>query len=169
MAQQAGLGLNQTSSESGPAAYPTVEVRRAVGAGVAWLIIAGILMTLGVLCLYHFGRAGIATLAGLALLLGGLWNLVWGLVWVLDRSPMLTLGSDGLVDHRGSGRRISWDSILRGTVHRRTRNYSEESATLTLVVGHGYGKSYQVHFNLMHLDHSSYQIVNIISDRANLR
>jgi hypothetical protein len=146
-----------------------IEVRRSVGAGVVWLIFAAILLTLGGLCLFKFGSVGAAILIGVGLVLGGLWNLGRGLLWVLDREPVLILDADALIDRRRSpAAHYPWALIRRARLSRTTRNGSEESATLTLELSEMVSER-QVQIDLMNLDHSAQGIFQIIGQRADLQ
>jgi hypothetical protein len=173
MAEQKHLDLDQLSTEEllrlterFVRARP-VKVRRSLAAGITWLVFAAILLTLAALCLYHLGQAGIAVLFGIGLVLGGLWNLLWGLIWVADRSPILILGAAALIDCRGGNRRIPWAAIRRATLHRTSRNGSEESATLTLSLS-GSLVGCEVAIDLANLDHGSHEILRVIGQRAEL-
>jgi hypothetical protein len=146
-----------------------VEVRRSVASGVGALILAAILMTLGGLCLYLFSAAGMAVLIGLGLFLLGAWNLGWGLLWVMDRQPVLILGADALIDRRASPEaHYPWAMIRRARLTRTTRNGSEESATLTLELS-GLVVNREATIDLRYLDHGSQEIFRLIGQRADLR
>jgi hypothetical protein len=133
-------------------------------------VFAGILLTLGVMCLVNFGSEGLAMLAGVGLLLGGVWNLAWGLIWVADRLPLFILGAEAFVDCRALPEtRISWDVIGRAKLSRTTRNGSEESATLMLWLFKPVGGQYQLEFDLTNVDCGSQEILRIIGERADLR
>jgi hypothetical protein len=144
----------------------TVEVRRCLGVAIGRLVLAGILLALGGLCLGNFHEAW-PLLIGLGLLLVGVWKLVQGLIGICDRSPQLTIGPEALIDHR-SGRTYPWSAILRATLHRTTRRGSEESATLVLYLSQ-YVRDNQVEIDLLNLDRSSDSIFHLVGQRANLR
>ena len=146
-----------------------IEVRRSVGAGVVWLVFAAILLTLGGLCLYNFGREAFGALVTMGLLLGGVWNLIWGLIWVSDRSPVLTLGDKGLLDSRICPETlIPWTIIRRTTLSRTTRNGAEESARLTLFLSQPVDGQYELEINLTNLDCNAQEIFRVIGRRADL-
>jgi hypothetical protein len=145
------------------------QIRRSVAAGVVWLVFAAILLTLGSLCLYHFGRAGMAVLFGAGMILGGLWNLVWGLIWVSDRSPVLILGADALVRPGDAPERIPWTNIRKATLSRTTRNGVEQSAWVTLILHESLCGRHQIEINLSHLDCDSNATFKVIGARANLQ
>jgi hypothetical protein len=108
------------------AARPTVPPDRASGA-VHHFYYARVRAALFLLVLAPFGGYQLAALYGLSVFLSwpalrwlyvpavplylwGLWRLVRKLWW---RQPVLTLDSEGILDHRGQGRRIPWRSIRK--------------------------------------------------------
>jgi hypothetical protein len=146
-----------------------IEVRRSLGDGILWLVFAAVLLTLGGLCLHHFGRVGLGKLFGTGLVLGGMWNLVWGLIWVADRTPVLTLGASALVSRiSGAVVHIPWTNISRAQLSRSTRNGAEESAWMTLFLHEVIAGQSRVTISLANLDSYSEKIFGLIGERANL-
>ena len=143
-----------------------IEVRRSLGAAIGSLIVAAVLLVLGVLCLVNCGTVVVLGLLGLGLLLGALWNLVLGLVGVLDRSPQLTLDADMLIDHRAE-RRYPWSMIRRATLRRTTRNGVQQSATLILQLNELLAQR-EARINLADLDHDGSDIFRLVGERAGL-
>jgi hypothetical protein len=177
MAQQSEAGLSNLTTEQllalarRWASHPQeVVVRRSIGAGVAWLIFAAILGTIGGFLSYNLADAGAGALIGGAFLLGALWNLIWGIIWIADRSPFLVLGADALVDCRSvPHQRFLWTNIRRATLHRTTRNGAEQSATMTMFLHEAVGGRDEVRINLMNLTHGAQQIFHLIGVRADLK
>jgi hypothetical protein len=147
-----------------------LEIKRSVGAGVAWMIFAAFLLFGGGFCLRYYGEAVVGMLVAIGLLLGGLYNLVWGLVWIADRSPMLILAEDALIDARTAPeQRIPWSIICRGNLARTTRNGAEQSARLTLYLSQPVGGSYEWSIDASNLDCDSQWLFKMIGERADLK
>jgi hypothetical protein len=143
-----------------------IEVRRCLGAGIVWLIIGFILLSVGGLCLANPGRYIPVLVLGVGLLLWGLCNLIRGLIFALDRSPVLTLDVEMLIDHR-TDRRYPWSAIRKASLARTTENGRETSATLTLMLSELLVER-EVRIDVANLDYSACGIFRIVGQRANL-
>jgi hypothetical protein len=116
------------------------------------------------------GQTGLFPLIGAGLLLWSLIALVWGLWYVLDRSPRYVLDETGLADHTGAQKRLyPWSAVARATLHRTTRRGAEQSATLTLYLNSPYIRENVVELDLSHLDHSSAEIFQAVGKWASLQ
>lgn len=102
----------------------------------------------------------------------GLWaaiSFLWGMWYICDRSPRLVLDENGLTDYTsGLKRVIPWSAVARATLHRTTRNGSEESATLTLYLNSRILRDSEVSLDVKNLDHSSSEILRAVGRWANL-
>ncbi len=102
----------------------------------------------------------------------GLWSFVailWGLWYVCERSPRLVLDETGLTDHTsGLKRVIPWDAVARATLHRTTKNGSEQSATMTLYLNSRVMRDSEVSIDVTCLDHSSEAIFRAVGKWARL-
>jgi hypothetical protein len=179
MAQQSETSRNELTTEevlalaarflSGPC---EVQVRRSVSSGVSWLILGGILTALGGFLSYKVADGKMdnaGAVVGLIFLLPGLYHLLKGFVWVVDRSPALILAADALVDCRSHPpQRYTWDNIRQARLFRATRNSSETSATLTLSLHEAVDGRREVRISLADLTHTSQGIFQLIGKRANL-
>src|SRR5262249_53857887 len=104
------------------------------------------------------------------MILAGLYNLVRALIAFCDRSPQLVLGADALIDYTGgAARRYPYAAIRGAQLHRRTRNGSEESATLTLQLSELLAGPREVQIVLTHLDHDSQWLFRTLGARADLK
>jgi hypothetical protein len=175
MAQQTESGFENLTSEQLLAVARQllnrreVEVRRSIASGIGRLIVAGILLTIGGFLACGL-RDGGAALISLLFLLPGLYNLIRGFIWIVDRSPVLILAADALVDCRSyPQQRYLWSNIQRARLQRTTRNGSEESATLRLYLLEAVGGQKEVKINLAELSHTSEGIFQMIGQRADLR
>jgi hypothetical protein len=147
---------------------PPVVIRRSVSAAIGRLIVGAFVLGLGTLALYHFNKSTVELVVGSGFALYGVWNLLLGLVGVVDRSPQLVLDSEGLTDYQGGAGRILWTNIRRASLHRSTRNGSEMSASLTLTLFEPIHGKDQIEITLTDLDCSSTGLLEVIGRRANL-
>jgi len=102
----------------------------------------------------------------------GLWSfasIASGMWYVCDRSPRLVLDEAGLTDYTpGLKRVIPWDAVSRATLHRTTRNGSEQSATLTLYINSRVMRDSEIALDVTYLDHGSDEILAAVGKWARL-
>jgi hypothetical protein len=154
-----------------PAAPRPLTARLSIGSGIATIVVGLVPGGIGTAIACNVPKLEDLLLVIVAgLMLWSLIALVWGLWYVLDRSPRYVLDEAGLADHTGAQKRLyPWSAVARATLHRSTRRGAEQSATLTLYLNSPYIREREVELDVSNLDQPSEEIFRAVGKWANLQ